>query len=112
MKIVKSIRKANKTQIKKLSSANVAVILQASKIAPVTVKIAQVGTSVRPEVATIVNGAETVESFLARGGAIKIAPASLRGLNAKSNNMVRVSGTGSNRFANRYDVKRSVEVSK
>jgi hypothetical protein len=73
MKIVRSLRKPSKRQIANLSpreTANVIAVFTATKT-PVDLKKAAIGTSVRPESATIVNGAETVESYLARGGTIK-----------------------------------------
>lgn len=104
MKSIKSIRRASKVQIAKLTQGETKLILDTfakrtggvtsnvgtmhTKTAvlpahmfefvtmtqtPVLVQAADCGTSVRPEKAIIVNGAETVESFLARGGSIKTA---------------------------------------
>ncbi len=75
MKTVSFKRRANHAQIAKLSAGETAFVIEFAALtaAPVLVERAQVGTSVRPEEATIVNGFETVESFLKRGGSIKVA---------------------------------------
>lgn len=80
MKIVKNIKRATKAQIAALSmreTSNVITVAVSTKT-PVVLQRANIGTSVRPQMATIVNGAETIESFLARGGSIKLGkPASI-----------------------------------
>lgn len=99
MKSIMSIKRMSRAQVAAMSFAqtqNVISVFESTK-APVKVERANVGTTVRPEVGTIVNGSESVESFLARGGSIK------RGKTRKmrSTPTVRCSGSGWNRFANR-----------
>ena len=66
-------RKMNAHQIASLSSKETAnVITIAKSSGPVSLVRANVGTSIRPEMAVILNGVETVESFLARGGTITV----------------------------------------
>jgi hypothetical protein len=73
-RLVKSTRRVPTSKIENLSAnVNTTRILSeyAATKSPVSVRFAQIGTSVRPERATIINKVETVESFLARGGVVK-----------------------------------------
>ncbi len=81
MKMILNVRKANRVTVASLTtreSSNVISTAITTKT-PVTLKTARIWapgvrkTSIKHNpIAIIVNGAETVESFLARGGAINV----------------------------------------